>query len=83
MEAATSSRMLLIENNLDDFRQNPILGKGGQVTPYLKDAYRNKMITWFSAPVEKGVTPAVILGETELSELVCSLCFLFYFIPHA
>ena len=79
MEAVTSTRMLLIKNNLDDFRQNPLLGKGFQVTPSLKDAYRYKMITWFSAPVEKGVTPVVILGETGLLGAGVFLVFLVVF----
>lgn len=79
MEAATSSRMFLIENNLDDFRQNPFLGKGFQVTPYLKEAYKSGRITWFSAPVEKGVTPVVVLGETGLVGSAVFLAFIISF----
>lgn len=65
-EAMTSSRMGLVEENLQDFYLNPFLGKGFQVMPWLKQAYGNGFITWYSAPIEKGVTPFVILGETGL-----------------
>ena len=78
-EAVTSSRMFLMENNLDDFRRNPLLGMGFQVAPYLKDAYRTGQITWFSAPVEKGVTPVVVLGETGLLGGVVFVIFLVSF----
>lgn len=78
-EAVTSSRMFLIENNMDDFYRNPFLGMGFQVTPYLREAYRSGMITWFSAPVEKGVTPVVVLGETGLLGGLVFLVFLVSF----
>lgn len=75
-EAMTSSRMGLIEENMRDFYLNPFLGKGFQVMPWLKDAYGNGFITWYSAPVEKGVTPVVILGETGLLGGIVFLAFL-------
>lgn len=65
-EAITSSRLGLVEENMRDFYLNPLLGKGFQVMPWLKDAYGNGFITWYSAPIEKGVTPVVVLGETGL-----------------
>jgi len=65
-EAFTDSRSASIAYNLNDFRLNPLLGKGFQVVRGMDRAYRAKQLSLFSAPVEKGVTPYVILGETGL-----------------
>ncbi len=65
-EAFTGSRQALIEYNLNDFKLNPLFGKGFQVMRGMEQAYRAKLITWYSASIEKGVTPYVILGETGL-----------------
>lgn len=65
-EAFTDSRTTSIEYNLNDFRLNPFFGKGFQVVRGMDRAYRAKQLSIFSAPVEKGVTPYVILGETGL-----------------
>lgn len=78
-EAFTNSRMALVEENLRDFRLNPLLGKGFQVQEWLKSAYGNGFITWYSAPVEKGVTPVVILGETGLLGSCIFLLFIISF----
>ena len=65
-DAFTESRKGLIEYNLSDFKLNPLFGKGFQVIRGMEQAYRAKLITWYSASIEKGVTPYVILGETGL-----------------
>ena len=65
-EAFTGSRKALIEYNLNDFKLNPVFGKGFQVMRGMDFAYRAGMVKWYSASVEKGVTPYVILGETGL-----------------
>ena len=65
-EAFTGSRQALVEYNLNDFKLNPLFGKGFQVMRGMEQAYRAKLITWYSASIEKGVTPYVILGETGL-----------------
>lgn len=78
-EAVTSSRMDLIQANMEDFYRNPLLGKGFQVAPYLIDAYKAGQITWFSAPVEKGVTPVVVLGETGILGGIVFVVFLVTF----
>ena len=75
-EAFTNSRQGSIEMNLYDFRLNPLLGKGFQVVNGMKQAYAAHMITWFSASVEKGVTPYVILGETGALGAFAFLIFL-------
>ena len=78
-EAFTASRQGLVEMNLNDFKLNPIFGKGFQVVRGLKEAYRVHRVTWYSASVEKGVTPLVILGETGIFGSVVFLAFLFTF----
>lgn len=80
-EAFTESRQFLVEMNMRDFELNPLLGKGFQVVDGLKQAYAAGQITWFSASVEKGVTPYVILGETGVLGAIAFLIFLcsFYF----
>lgn len=65
-EAFTDSRTASIAYNLNDFRLNPFFGKGFQVVRGMDRAYRANQLSLFSAPVEKGVTPYVILGETGL-----------------
>ena len=78
-EAFTGSRQALIEYNLNDFKLNPVLGKGFQVMRGMEQAYRAKMITWYSASVEKGVTPYVILGETGVMGAIVFGIFLIVF----
>ena len=78
-EAFTGSRQALIEYNLNDFKLNPIFGKGFQVVRGMEQAYRAHIITWYSAAVEKGVTPYVILGETGIFGALVFLVFLFVF----
>lgn len=75
-EAFTGSRQGLVEYNLSDFKLNPLFGKGFQVMRGMEQAYRAKLITWYSASVEKGVTPYVILGETGLVGAGVFLIFL-------
>lgn len=78
-EAFTGSRQGLIQYNLNDFKLNPMFGKGFQVMRGMKEAYRTHLITWYSASVEKGVTPYVILGETGIMGAGVFLIFLFVF----
>lgn len=62
-EALTSSRMGKIADAMNDFSKNPFLGMGFQVgswTPYMYQIGKNSL---FSAPVEKGFLPTMILGE--------------------
>lgn len=79
MEAFTESRQGLIEYNLNDFKLNPLFGKGFQVFCDFKQRYESGQITWYFAPVEKGVTPYVILGETGVIGAVVFVIFLFSF----
>lgn len=79
IEAFTESRQALVEYNLNDYKLNPILGKGFQVTPDFKQKFEQGRITLFFAPVEKGVTPYVILGETGLVGALVFIVFLISF----
>ena len=78
-EAFTESRQALIEYNLNDFKLNPIFGKGFQVFYDFKQRFEQGRITWYYAPVEKGVTPYVILGETGIVGTIVFVIFLFSF----
>ena len=76
-EAVTASRMGLVEYNLRDFRLNPMLGKGFQVMDWHGLAYQEGRIGLLSAPIEKGVLPLMVLGETGV---VGGLVFLFFLV---
>lgn len=79
-EAMTASRMGLVESNLNDFKKNPMFGMGFQTSeihPYLLAA---GIISMFSAPIEKGVLPTMVLGETGLVGAGVFLCWAFVFI---
>lgn len=78
-EAFTSTRMGLVEYNLHDFRLNPILGKGFQVMSWHEDAYNTGHISLLSAPIEKGVLPLMVLGETGTVGGIVFIAFLSVF----
>ena len=78
-EAFTSSRLALVEYNLNDFMLNPILGKGFQVMRWHEDAYKAKQISILSAPIEKGLLPLMILGETGIIGAIIFGAFLYSF----
>lgn len=63
-EAFTASRMGLVETSLADFRSNPLFGTGFQVMEYMKYAFKGEKGLILSAPIEKGVLPVMVLGET-------------------
>lgn len=74
-EAITSSRMGVIEQNMYDFHRNPLFGSGFQVAE--RTAYQVAQTGGFvlSSPIEKGVLPAMVLGE---SGIVGAIAFLFF-----
>lgn len=75
-EALTSTRQLLIEQSLEEFRMNPLFGMGFQVNFETEILYGGKGFV-LSAPVEKGLLPTTILGE---SGIVGSIAFLIFLI---
>lgn len=79
LDAVTATRMGLVEYNLNDFRLNPVLGKGFQVMDWHADAYMTGRISWLSAPIEKGVLPLMVLGETGIVGGIVFLVFICVF----
>lgn len=63
-EALTSSRLGLIDYSLYEFRRNPLLGTGFQVAEYTPERIAKSKGLIISSPIEKGVTPVMVLGET-------------------
>lgn len=79
MEALTASRQGSNEQNLYDFHQNMVLGKGFQTMEWHAAAYKAGRLSFWSAPIEKGVMPLMILGETGVVGAAAFLVFLFCF----
>lgn len=78
-EAVTASRQGLIEMCMDDFKRNPLFGMGFQVAYYTPIFLQNSKGMVFSSPVEKGVWPVMVLGETGVVGEVVFISFLLYF----
>lgn len=78
-EALTSSRLDLIDYSLYEFRRNPLFGSGFQVAEYTLDLVRETKGVVISAPIEKGVVPVMVLGETGILGAVFFLLFLIVF----
>lgn len=77
-EALTSTRQVLIEQSLDEFRRNPLFGMGFQVNFESYELYGGKGFV-LSAPVEKGLLPLVVLGEGGIVGSIAFIIFLFAF----
>lgn len=78
-EAVTDSRQQLIEENLYYFSKKPLYGTGFQTSEAHKYAYQKGEISIFSAPIEKGLLPLMILGETGVIGAGIFVIFLFTF----
>lgn len=78
-EAFTSSRQGLIDESMKDFRRNPLLGSGFQVTEEMQYTFRHHDGLILSASIEKGVLPVMILGETGILGAVAFVVFLISF----
>lgn len=79
MRDLTATRMGKAEENIYDFKQNPYIGKGFQTHRIHKDLFRAGIINYFSAPVEKGVLPLMILGEGGIIGAIIFVGFIFLF----
>lgn len=79
VEAVTESRIGLIDESMYDFRRNPLFGSGFQVDAYSQEIWQKSTGFVFSAPIEKGVLPAMVLGETGLVGMICFIIFLLSF----
>lgn len=62
-EDLTRTRMGLIEQGLENFRQRPMFGNGFQVSEEMQFIDKKETGMILSAPVEKGVLPVMILEE--------------------
>ncbi len=78
-EAMTASRQGLIEYSMYEFRTNPIFGTGFQVSKMNREVAGKDAIIVFSAPIEKGILPIMVLGETGVVGTVLFVLFLVLF----
>ncbi len=78
-EAFTSSRKGLIDRNLNDFRTSPLIGRGFQVIDEHHQLYEQGNLSLFSAPIEKGILPLMVLGETGIIGAAAFTLFLMSF----
>lgn len=83
VENVASSRMGKIDENMYDFHQNPLIGKGFQTSEDHRYLYQVGAISIFSAPVEKSVTPLMVLGEGGVVGGLIFIAFLICFVRHA
>lgn len=77
-DAFTASRMGLVEQSMADFRKNRMWGMGFQVDKTTAARTGGKGLV-FSASIEKGVLPTMILGETGIVGAFAFAIFLFSF----
>ena len=74
-----ATRMGKAEENLYDFKKNPYVGKGFQTHELHRELFRAGVINYFSAPVEKGILPLMILGEGGVVGAIIFLVFICVF----
>lgn len=79
VDALTSSRLGLLEQSLYEFRRNPLFGSGFQVAEYTRDLVAVNKGFILSAPIEKGIAPVMVLGETGIVGEGCFIIFLVTF----
>ena len=75
-EALASSRIGLIDQSLYEFRRNPLFGSGFQVAEYTPERVKRNKGLILSSPIEKGVAPVMVLGETGILGEFCFILFL-------
>ena len=83
VEAFTGSRQGKIEECMRDFHLNPLWGKGFQVIPEHVELFRTGQISIFSASIEKGILPLMVLGETGIIGAIAFVFFLYMFFSEA
>ena len=65
-----------MEMSLNEFRRNPLLGSGFQVAEYTRDRMGRSPGLILSSPIEKGILPMMVLGETGIIGEIVFLIFL-------
>ena len=83
LRAITNSRQGKIAECLNDFHKNPLWGTGFQVTKEHRQLFQQGKISLFSASIEKGLLPLMVLGETGIIGTIAFLVFLFMFFHDA
>lgn len=79
-DAVTSSRQGLMESSMRDFWRNPMFGSGFQVAEYTAEQVaQSGSSVILSAPIEKGVLPVMVLGETGIVGAIAFTIFLISF----
>ena len=78
-EAVTASRQGLIAECMSDFRRNPLFGSGFQVSWYTAEYASTQGGLVLSSPIEKGVLPIMVLGETGIVGEIVFIVFLISF----
>ena len=78
-EAVTGSRQGKIAECLNDFHQNTLFGKGFQVDRTTQRRFEAGQVSVFSAAIEKGLLPLMVLGETGILGTVAFALFLLVF----
>ncbi len=83
--AVTDSRQGKIAECLSDFHQNTLFGKGFQVDRTTKSRFESGQVSIFSATIEKGLLPLMVLGETGILGAMAFVVFLvvFFVTSHA
>lgn len=77
--AVTGSRQGKIAECLSDFHQNTLFGKGFQVDRTTKSRFESGQVSIFSASIEKGLLPLMVLGETGILGTMMFVIFLIVF----
>jgi hypothetical protein len=78
-KAIMDSRQGAIAMNMRDFRRNRLLGSGFQVAYYTREWYNAGRATLFTATIEKGLLPLMVLGETGILGAIAFSVFLIVF----
>ena len=77
--AVTESRQGKIGECIHDFHQNTLFGKGFQVDRTTKSRFETGQVSVFSASIEKGLLPLMVLGETGILGSAAFVIFLIVF----
>lgn len=78
-EAVTASRQGLIDECMSDFHRNPLFGSGFQVSWYTAEYAKTHGGLVLSSPIEKGILPIMVLGETGIVGEIVFIAFLISF----
>ena len=73
------SRKTKLDSLINDFMKNPVLGVGFQVQENHKRMYELGLISFFSAPTEKGFLPLIVLSECGVIGTIFFIFFIFEF----